>query len=106
MRDPLRSPTDRRSPWRASTRPGSPTWPTAPDPGSTDVTTTIDEVLDLGEGVCQDFAHLMIGSLRSVGIPAAYVSGYLETEPPPGKERLTGVDRTHAWVSVYLGDGN
>ncbi len=74
-------------------------------PGSTDVTTTIDEALDLGEGVCQDFAHVMIGCLRSVGIPAAYVSGYLETEPPPGKERLTGVDRTHAWVSVYLGDG-
>lgn len=74
-------------------------------PGSTDVTTTIDEVLDLGEGVCQDFAHVMIGCLRSVGVPAAYVSGYLETDPPPGKERLTGVDRTHAWVSVYLGDG-
>jgi transglutaminase-like putative cysteine protease len=74
-------------------------------PGSTDVTTTIDEVLDLGEGVCQDFAHVMIGCLRSVGVPAGYVSGYLETEPPPGKERLTGVDRTHAWVSVYLGDG-
>ncbi len=75
-------------------------------PGSTDVTTTIDEVLDLGEGVCQDFAHVMIGCLRSVGVPAGYVSGYLETEPPPGRERLTGVDRTHAWVSVYLGDGN
>lgn len=75
-------------------------------PGSTDVTTTIEEVLELGEGVCQDFAHLMIGCLRSIGIPAAYVSGYLETEPPPGKERLTGVDRTHAWVSVYLGAGN
>lgn len=75
-------------------------------PGSTDVTTTIDEVFDLGEGVCQDFAHVMIGCLRSVGVPAGYVSGYLETEPPPGKERLTGVDRTHAWVSVYLGDGN
>jgi len=75
-------------------------------PGSTDVTTTIDEVFDLGEGVCQDFAHVMIGCLRSVGIPAGYVSGYLETVPPPGKERLTGVDRTHAWVSVYLGDGN
>jgi transglutaminase-like putative cysteine protease len=74
-------------------------------PGSTDVTTTIDEVLDLGEGVCQDFAHVMVGCLRSVGIPAGYTSGYLETEPPPGKERLTGVDRTHAWVSVYLGDG-
>ncbi len=73
-------------------------------PGSTDVTTTIDEVLDLGEGVCQDFSHVMIGCLRSMGIPAAYVSGYLETEPPPGKERLTGVDRTHAWVSVYVGD--
>lgn len=75
-------------------------------PGSTDVTTTLDEVLDLGEGVCQDFAHVMIGCLRSIGLPAGYVSGYLETEPPAGKERLTGVDRTHAWVSVYLGGGN
>ncbi len=74
-------------------------------PGSTDVSTTIDEVLDLGKGVCQDFAHVMIGCLRSMGLAAAYVSGYLETEPPPGQARLTGVDRTHAWVSVYLGQG-
>jgi transglutaminase-like putative cysteine protease len=73
-------------------------------PGSTDVSTTIDEVFDLRKGVCQDFSHVMIGSLRSIGIPAGYVSGYLETDPPPGEERLTGVDRTHAWVSVYLGD--
>lgn len=74
-------------------------------PGSTDVSTTIDEVFDLGKGVCQDFSHVMIGSLRSMGIPSGYVSGYLETEPPPGQSRLTGVDRTHAWVSVYLGEG-
>jgi transglutaminase-like putative cysteine protease len=74
-------------------------------PGSTDVSSTIDEVFGLGKGVCQDFSHVMIGALRSVGIPAAYVSGYLETNPPPGQKRLTGVDRTHAWVAVYLGDG-
>jgi transglutaminase-like putative cysteine protease len=73
-------------------------------PGSTDVSTTIDEVFDLRSGVCQDFSHVMIGSLRSIGIPAGYVSGYLETDPPPGEERLTGVDRTHAWVGVYIGE--
>ena len=48
---------------------------------------------------------MMIGALRSIGLAARYVSGYLETEPPPGQARLTGVDRTHAWVGVYLGDG-
>ena len=54
-------------------------------------------------GVCQDFAHIMIIALRQFGIPAAYVSGYLRTIPPPGKERLVGADATHAWVNVWCG---
>jgi transglutaminase-like putative cysteine protease len=71
-------------------------------PGVTSVTTTLDELLVLREGVCQDFAHLAIGCLRAVGLPARYVSGYLETDPPPGRPRLAGADATHAWVSALL----
>ncbi|MEY2927986.1 MAG: hypothetical protein RL367_2463 [Pseudomonadota bacterium] len=56
-------------------------------------------------GVCQDFAHIMIIALRHAGIPAAYVSGYLRTNPPPGKARLVGADATHAWVNVWCGAG-
>jgi transglutaminase-like putative cysteine protease len=56
-------------------------------------------------GVCQDFAHIMIIALRQIGIPAAYVSGYLRTIPPPGKARLVGADATHAWVNVWCGRG-
>ncbi len=56
-------------------------------------------------GVCQDFAHVMIIALRHYGIPAAYVSGYLRTNPPPGKARLVGADATHAWVNVWCGAG-
>jgi transglutaminase-like putative cysteine protease len=74
------------------------------DPGATTVTTTLDEVLDRRAGVCQDFAHLLIGSLRSLGLAARYVSGYLETVAPPGKEKLVGADRSHAWVSVWVPD--
>jgi len=75
------------------------------DAGATRVDTPLADVMRMRRGVCQDFAHVMIGSLRSVGLPVCYVSGYLETEPPPGQPRLTGVDRTHAWVGVYLGNG-
>ncbi len=75
------------------------------DAKATEIDTPIDEVMAMRKGVCQDFAHVMIGALRSVGLPAAYVSGYLETLPPPGAARLTGADRTHAWVSVSLGGG-
>lgn len=57
------------------------------------------------EGVCQDFAHIMIVALRSHGIPAAYASGYLRTLPPPGKEKLVGADAMHAWVNVWCGQG-
>jgi len=71
-------------------------------PGATSVQSTLGEVLQAREGVCQDFAHLAVGCLRSVGVPARYVSGYLETSPPPGRPRLQGADASHAWVSVLL----
>ena len=71
------------------------------EPGATTVTTSVDEVLLHRSGVCQDFAHLMLACLRSHGLPARYVSGYLLTEPPPGRPRLLGVDASHAWVAAY-----
>lgn len=71
------------------------------DPEATTVATPVLEVLAKKRGVCQDFAHLMIACLRSLGLPARYVSGYLLTRPPPGKPRLIGADASHAWVSVY-----
>jgi transglutaminase-like putative cysteine protease len=70
--------------------------------GATTVTTTLTELLEQRRGVCQDFAHLALGCLRSVGLPARYVSGYLETIPPPGRPRLQGVDASHAWVSLLV----
>lgn len=75
------------------------------DAEATEVDTPITDVLSARKGVCQDFAHVMIGSLRSIGLPASYVSGYIETVPPPGQPKLAGVDRSHAWVGVYLGAG-
>jgi transglutaminase-like putative cysteine protease len=72
------------------------------DPTSSDVTTPLAEVLRNGRGVCQDFAHLAIGCLRSVGLAARYVSGYLETEPPPGEVKLVGADASHAWCAAYV----
>jgi transglutaminase-like putative cysteine protease len=63
------------------------------------------EAFRVRRGVCQDFAHIMIIALRQAGIPAAYVSGYLRTNPPPGKARLVGADATHAWVNVWCGSG-
>jgi transglutaminase-like putative cysteine protease len=76
------------------------------DKTATTVATPILEVLRNRHGVCQDFAHLQIGCLRSLGLAARYVSGYLLTEPPPGQPRLVGADASHAWVSVYcLGSG-
>lgn len=74
------------------------------DPRATDVTTPALEAFTMRAGVCQDFAHIMIAGLRGLGLPAAYVSGFLRTEPPPGKERLQGADATHAWVSVWCGE--
>jgi len=73
-------------------------------PGSTSVTTPLSEVFEQREGVCQDFAHVGIACLRSIGLPARYVSGYLETDPPPGRAKLTGVDGSHAWFSVLVPD--
>lgn len=70
------------------------------DPGATTITTPITKVLADRHGVCQDFAHLQIGCLRSLGLPARYVSGYLLTDPPPGQPRLIGADASHAWLSV------
>ncbi|MCC9187114.1 transglutaminase family protein, partial [Mycolicibacterium mageritense] len=69
--------------------------------GSTTVSTRVAEVLQAREGVCQDFARLAIACLRANGLAASYVSGYLATDPPPGKERMIGVDATHAWASVW-----
>lgn len=74
------------------------------DPGSTIVTTPVEEAFDQRRGVCQDFAHVMIVCVRSLGLPARYVSGYLRTAPAPGKPRLVGADASHAWASVYCGE--
>ncbi len=72
------------------------------DPNVTTVATPLDQVLKLKGGVCQDFAHLAIGCLRSLGFPTRYMSGYLETLPPPGEEKLIGADASHAWFSVFV----
>jgi len=72
------------------------------DPTATTVATPLETVLQKRRGVCQDFAHLQIGCLRSLGLPARYVSGYLETLPPPGKTKLIGADASHAWVQLYV----
>ncbi|MGA0569199.1 transglutaminase family protein [Variovorax sp. VNK109] len=71
---------------------------------STEVNTPALEALAQRKGVCQDFAHIMVASLRAMGLAARYVSGYLLTEPPPGQPRLVGSDASHAWVSVYVPD--
>jgi transglutaminase-like putative cysteine protease len=71
-------------------------------PGFTTVNTPVETVIKMKKGVCQDMAHLMIACLRNMNIPARYVSGYLETIPPPGKKKLVGADASHAWVSVYF----
>jgi transglutaminase-like putative cysteine protease len=72
------------------------------DPSFTTIATPLSDVLHFRRGVCQDFAHLAIGCLRSFGIAARYVSGYVETQPEPGKQRLVGADASHAWFSVYV----
>jgi transglutaminase-like putative cysteine protease len=75
-------------------------------PGATTVRTTLPELLELRAGVCQDFTHLALGCLRALGLPARYVSGYLETTPPPGQEKLEGADASHAWASVQVPGGS
>ena len=74
------------------------------DPKATLVSTPVMEVFDRRRGVCQDFAHLMLSCLRSIGLAARYVSGYVLTRPPPGRPRLIGADASHAWISVYCPD--
>ncbi|MEI6713614.1 MAG: transglutaminase family protein [Verrucomicrobiota bacterium] len=71
------------------------------DPVATEVATPLEEVCEKRKGVCQDFAHVALGCLRSLGLPARYVSGYLRTIPPPGKPRLEGADASHAWFSAF-----
>ncbi len=73
------------------------------DPKATDVETSAETAFALKRGVCQDFTHVMIAGLRSLAIPAGYVSGYLRTLPPPGKPKLVGADAMHAWVRVWCG---
>ena len=74
------------------------------DPRATEVSTPVVEVLRRRRGVCQDFAHLQIACLRSLGLAARYVSGYLLSRPPPGKPRLIGADASHAWIAAYVPD--
>ena len=73
------------------------------DTKATQVATPLDQAFRRKSGVCQDFAHIMISGLRGLGLPAAYVSGYLRTIPAPGQARLEGADSTHAWVSLWCG---
>lgn len=73
--------------------------------GATSTKTTLAELVELKAGVCQDFAHLAVGCFRAVGLPARYVSGYIETQPPPGKVKLQGSDATHAWAAVMVPGG-
>lgn len=74
------------------------------DTNATHVDTTVASAFGLRAGVCQDFAHIQIACLRSLGVPARYVSGYLRTLPPPGEKKMVGADESHAWVSVYIDD--
>lgn len=71
-------------------------------PGFTTISTPLSVVMKERKGVCQDFAHLAIACIRSMGLPVRYVSGYIETIPPPGVEKLIGVDASHAWYSVFI----
>jgi transglutaminase-like putative cysteine protease len=73
------------------------------DAAATTVTSTVEDILDKRAGVCQDFAHLTLACLRTHGLAGRYVSGYLATEPAPGRERVVGADASHAWVAVWLG---
>lgn len=72
------------------------------DPKATTVATPLEQVIKQRRGVCQDFAHFQIGCFRALGLPARYVSGYLETLPPPGKARLVGADASHAWAQIFI----
>jgi transglutaminase-like putative cysteine protease len=73
------------------------------DTHETTIATPVSQVLAQRAGVCQDFAHLMCAGLRTLGLPARYVSGYIRTRPPPGRPRLVGADQSHAWVGCWIG---
>jgi transglutaminase-like putative cysteine protease len=73
------------------------------DSRATVVSTPLDEAFEKRHGVCQDFAHVMIAGMRGLGLPAAYVSGYLRTIPPEGQPRLEGADASHAWCAIWCG---
>jgi transglutaminase-like putative cysteine protease len=72
------------------------------DASATSISTPAEQVLEERRGVCQDFAHFAISCIRSVGLPARYISGYLETLPPPGQEKLVGADASHAWFAIFV----
>ena len=72
------------------------------DPSFSTINTPVSHVFEHKRGVCQDYAHLTLTCLRSIGLAARYVSGYIETIPPPGQEKLTGADATHAWVALFV----
>ncbi len=74
------------------------------DPKATIISTPLSEAFEKRHGVCQDFAHIMIAALRGIGLPAAYISGYIRTIPPEGQPRLQGADAMHAWVSLWCGE--
>lgn len=71
-------------------------------PGFTDISTPVSEVFVNKKGVCQDYAHFSLACLRSIGLAARYVSGYIETLPPPGKPKMVGADASHAWIAIYI----
>ncbi len=76
------------------------------DAKATSISTPLAQAFEQRRGVCQDFAHIMIAALRGVGLPARYISGYLRTVPPPGKQRLEGADASHAWTSIWCGEAH
>lgn len=73
-------------------------------PGFTEISTPLEEVFKYKKGVCQDYAHFGLACLRSIGLAARYMSGYIETYPPPGKPKLIGSDASHAWIAMYIPD--
>ncbi|MCR1024232.1 transglutaminase family protein [Cellulophaga baltica] len=73
-------------------------------PGFTEISTPLEEVFKHKKGVCQDYAHFGLACVRSIGLSARYISGYIETIPPPGKPKLAGADASHAWMSLYIPD--
>ena len=70
--------------------------------GFSDITTPVEEIFEAKKGVCQDFAQFAISALRTIGLPAKYMSGYIETLPPKGQKKLFGADASHAWFAVYI----